>query len=101
MEMTAKEYLEVRHRMCIACIRCEGCPLNSINNGRSVSCHELEAEYIGEAVEKVEQWSIDNPLSTNYTKLKEVFGVKAAQRLYLNSNLNIEGWFFKEYKGGK
>lgn len=100
MSMTAFDYFKVRARMCTNCLACTGCPISSVNNGRNVSCTTLEHVYTKEAIDKVKQWGIENPVVTNFTKLKQVFGETYANNLYLKSDDTIEDWFYSEYKGG-
>lgn len=60
-EMTAREYLMVRTRMCYKYEACEGCPLNIINEKYNCLCFEVESQSPEEAVAVVEAWAHEHP----------------------------------------
>ena len=78
--MDALEYLKAKTRMTKGCFlsSCEGCNFNRKNNGKNVSCVDLETIYPEQAVQIVEDWTKENPIMTNKDKYievtKEVFG---------------------------
>ena len=58
-------------------LRCENCPLGKGNNGKGVSCMQLELKYPKWAIQIVQGWSNANPRKTylseflrNYPKVK-------------------------------
>lgn len=67
--MEAIMYFKEKHRMTKKCaIYCNECPLCSENNGKDVSCGNLEHNYPEEAVAIVEKWSKEHPVLTNKAK---------------------------------
>lgn len=60
-EMTAREYLMVRTRMCYKYESCEGCPLNIINEKYNCLCFSVESQSQEEAVAIVEEWAREHP----------------------------------------
>lgn len=72
-----QNYLSEKRRMtkrkepstCRTCgIRCEDCPLVFTNNGKGVTCIELEMLYPEQAIELIQQWSDEHPQKTFLTK---------------------------------
>lgn len=45
-------------------LRCENCPLGKVNNGKDVSCMELELKYPKWAIQIVQEWCNANPRKT-------------------------------------
>lgn len=73
-----QNYLSEKRRMtkqkeskaCRTCgIRCEDCPLVPANNGKDVTCIELEMLYPEKAIAIVQKWSDENPQKTLLSEL--------------------------------
>lgn len=60
-EMSAREYLMARTRMCYKYEACEGCPLNIINEKYNCLCFSVESQSQEEAVAVVEKWAQKHP----------------------------------------
>jgi hypothetical protein len=57
-------------KTCRTCgIRCEDCPLVPANNGKDVTCIELEMLYPEKAIAIVQKWSDENPQKTLLSEL--------------------------------
>lgn len=70
------EFIEVmkqRERIC-AFYDCEECPINSVNNGRDVTCEPFITKYPQKAEELILKWAEEHPFKTNADKFVEVFG---------------------------
>ena len=56
--MEALEYIKAKNRMTNDCdINCENCPLSSFNNGKGITCRELEVKFPECDIEIVEKWA--------------------------------------------
>lgn len=70
------------HYMCICKHDCTDCPLGIKNNGKSVTCTDLEVLYPEKAIEIVQKWSNEHPPKTYLSELLKAFP---------NSPLNTNG----------
>lgn len=86
-----QNYLSEKRRMtkqkeskaCRTCgIRCEDCPLVPANNGKDVTCIELEMLYPEKAIELIQKWSDEHPPKTFLTEFL---------KHYPNAQLRIDG----------
>ena len=75
--MNAVDYLKERERMtkgrCPISEKCCKCPFNHNNNGKQISCTQIEEKYPEQAVEIVEKWAKENPVKTYLSILLEKF----------------------------
>jgi len=75
--MKAVDYLKERERMtkgrCPISEKCCKCPFNHNNNGKQISCTQIEEKYPEQAVEIVEKWAKENPVKTYKNILLEKF----------------------------
>lgn len=77
-----QNYLSEKRRMtkrkesgtCRTCgIRCEDCPLVPANNGKDITCIELEMLYPEKAIAIVQKWSDENPQKTLLSELLKTY----------------------------
>ena len=71
--MKAIDYLKAKARMTNKCgyRGCNNCLLGAANNGKGLSCDELEEEYPEKAIEIVEKWAKELPAKTYLSVLLE------------------------------
>lgn len=53
-----------RTRDGVCCIKCEDCPLGSMNNDTDVLCSDFETLYPEKAIKIVQRWSDEHPQKT-------------------------------------
>jgi hypothetical protein len=80
--MTEKNRMTKAYESGVCRIRCENCPLDKVNNGKHVSCMQLELKYPKWAILIVQGWSNANPQKTYLSEFL---------RNYPNANLNDAG----------
>lgn len=68
-EMTAKEYLETKKRMCESFTECTGCALESCG----IMCDDVSNIESDEAIAIVQKWGEEHPVKTLMDKFFEVF----------------------------
>ena len=54
-------------------VKCEECPLGSIDNGECIVCSDFETLYPEKAIEAVQRWSDEHPQKTYLTDLLEKY----------------------------
>ncbi|WP_440449325.1 hypothetical protein [Ruminococcus intestinalis] len=59
-----KQRMTKRTRDGGCCIKCEDCPLGSMNNGTDVLCSDFEMHYSEKAIAIVQKWSDEHPQKT-------------------------------------
>lgn len=70
--ISAKDYFKAKDRMTHSCeINCLDCKLYADNNGKNVSCYNLEPKHTEYAVKIVEEWVEQHPVKTNLQVFKE------------------------------
>jgi len=87
--------IKEKDRMCKCFEQCRDCPLGNIQ-GPFVLCRNWIIEHPKEAEKIILNWSIENPVTTNRMKLKEVFGFDVAPMFEVTSG-NC-AWLNSEYK---
>ena len=93
--MTAVDFLNQKRRMCEK-TSCSKCPLGLLKNGTQLTCSVFMERFPEEAISKLIQWTLTNPLITNKDKFMDVFGSEA----YIFQQFNNNDWWQQEYKGG-
>ena len=70
--MDVKEYFKIKNRMTNKCsMNCLNCPLSSSNNGKKLSCPDFENTYPDIAVEIVEKWNKEHPITSNLNEFEK------------------------------
>ena len=63
-----KQRMTKRTRDGVCCIKCEDCPLGSMNNGTDVLCSDFELHYSEKAIEAIQKWSDEHSQKTFVTE---------------------------------
>lgn len=93
--MDAVKFLKETKRMCDSYKGCSECPIGKEKIASNIFCHDYKNKYPEKFVEKVSEWSRNNPQITNRKKFLEVFGITIGDAM-LKPN-----WADNEYKENK
>lgn len=98
--MEAKFFLSELKRMCKHS-SCPDCAFMGRNCNYPAICGDTD-----KAVDAVERWSKEHPITTNADKLKEIFGLKADSLQLISGSVyqggklvSIPTWLHSEYRG--
>lgn len=75
-------YFKEKERLCNSTANCYNCPLSSNNNGKNITCDNLQTTHPKKAIEIVQKWSDEHPQKTILSDFLEK---------YPNAPLNVHG----------
>lgn len=88
--MTEKNRMTKAYESGVCRIRCENCPLDKVNNGKHVSCMQLELKYPKWAILIVQGWSNANPQKHTCQNFCEIIQMPILMMLeYLTVSVHI------------